>query len=471
MAARWQLAIVVVLSAIAAASCGKKGPPLPPIVHIPTAVDQISARRVGSDVFVTLTVPAENVDKTMPADVGRIEVYGYTGTSQPPKGRFLDVATHVATIDVLPPETDGGTKKSKAAPATQTNAPVERGLPPSPNGSGATGQSARPANANVEAKQGAPVTVRDHLDADALVARALPPGPVTPASRRARTQPSTTAPVKEGPLKRYYLGLAFSPRGRPGPPGNFAELALSILPDPPRDVLATLASDAITLTWEPSGGVVGVLLEQPLPFESSPVDEPAGGDGSSRAPAADVPPGPTLYNIYREIEPLAGAASETAETNAVPSPVNGSPLTDWTFSEPLPLLDGRRRCYTVRGVRGTGASAIEGDASVPVCIRPTDDVAPAAPIGLTLDVGVAGQITLTWEPNAETDLAGYVVLRGEAGDATLTPLTGSVIAEPRFVDQTVKPGVRYVYAVKAIDSHLPTPNVSAESARLEETAR
>jgi len=35
----------------------------------------------------------------------------------------------------------------------------------------------------------------------------------------------------------------------------------------------------------------------------------------------------------------------------------------------------------------------------------------------------------------------------------------------------VRPGVRYVYAVQAIDTHLPTPNVSAESARVEETAR
>ena len=446
------MAIAVLVAALGTA-CGKKGPPLPPIVHIPTAVDRITARRIGTDVFVTLTVPVENVDKTMPADVGRIEVYGYTGTSQPPKGRFLDVATHVATVDVVPPEIDT-TKKSTSTPATPTSAP-----------------SARPPDANVEAKQGAPVTVRDHLDADALVARAIPPGPVTPASRRART-PSTTAPVKEGPLKRYYLALAFSPRGRPGPPGNYAELALSVLPDPPRDVVVSQASDAITLTWEPSGGVVGVLLEQPLPFESSPIDETAGADGSSRAPAADVPPGPTLYNVYREIEPLPDAQTEPAvEAGVIPSPINGAPLTDWTFSEPLPLLDGRRRCYTVRGVRGTGATAIEGDASVPVCISPIDDIAPAAPMGLSPDAAVAGQITLTWEPNAETDLAGYVVLRGEAGDATLTPLTGSVIAEPRFVDQTVKPGVRYVYAVKAIDSHLPTPNVSAESARVEETAR
>jgi hypothetical protein len=450
--------LAIVFVAAIAVGCGKKGPPLPPIVRIPTSVDQISARRVGSDVFVTLSVPSANVDKTMPADMGRVEVFGYTGTVQPPKGRFLDVATHVATIDVLPPEVE----------ATQPSKTKNAGTGP---GSAGTGQSGRP-DSNIEAKQGAIVTVRDHLDADALVARALPPGPVTPASRRNRTLPSITAPVKEGPLKRYYLALAFSPRGRPGPPGNFAELALSVMPDAPRDVVATLGSDAVTLTWEPSGGVVGVLLEQPLPFESSPVDEPAGTDGSARAPVADVPPGPTLYNIYRDIEPLPGAPIEpVAETSVIPSPINGAPLAEWTFSDPVPLLDGRRRCYTVRGVRGTGASAIEGDASVPVCISPTDDVAPAAPVGLTPDVSVAGQITLTWEPNTETDLAGYVVLRGEAGDATLTPLTGSVIAEPRFVDQTVKPGVRYVYAVTAIDTHLPTPNVSAESARVEETAR
>jgi hypothetical protein len=76
-----------------------------------------------------------------------------------------------------------------------------------------------------------------------------------------------------------------------------------------------------------------------------------------------------------------------------------------------------------------------------------------------------------WEPNAEPDVAGYLILRGEAGDATLTPVTDTVVTEARFTDRTVRPGVRYVYAVQAIDSRLPRPNVSLESARVEETAR
>jgi predicted small lipoprotein YifL len=32
---------------IASVACGKKGPPLPPIVHIPAAVEKIEARRRG----------------------------------------------------------------------------------------------------------------------------------------------------------------------------------------------------------------------------------------------------------------------------------------------------------------------------------------------------------------------------------------------------------------------------------------
>jgi fibronectin type 3 domain-containing protein len=53
----------------------------------------------------------------------------------------------------------------------------------------------------------------------------------------------------------------------------------------------------------------------------------------------------------------------------------------------------------------------------------------------------------------------------------LTQITEDVVKETRYTDQTVKPGVRYVYAVTAVDNGSPQPNVSAESERVEVTAR
>ena len=66
---------------------------------------------------------------------------------------------------------------------------------------------------------------------------------------------------------------------------------------------------------------------------------------------------------------------------------------------------------------------------------------------------------------------GYVVLRGTTADATLLPLNAAPVIETQFTDMTVVPGTRYVYAVVAVDSRLPVPNASAESARIEEAAR
>ncbi|HKE86905.1 MAG TPA: hypothetical protein VKB50_24280 [Vicinamibacterales bacterium] len=462
---------------IIASACGKKGPPLPPIVHIPTEVDHLSARRVGNDVFLTLTVPAQNIDKTTPADVGRVEVYGYTGTSQPPRARFLEVATLVATVPVLPPESEAQTSKK---PATSNGS--AGGNPPAKETS-QTGQappSAR-AKANPQARQGAMVTVQERLTPESIVARPLPaPAPAPRSSRTTSIAPASTA-APEGAFRRFYVAIAFSARGRPGPPSMFAELPLMPLPDPPRDVVAKVTPEAISLSWEPAGGLIGFLLEHPLAIESSPIDEPsvpgnavpgaAVPGGAAPVAPANVPEGPTRYNVYREIEPPPGTVTTPEpEAPTIAVPINPAPLSVLSFSEPVPLLDGRTRCYTVRSIRGSGASTVESEDSMPSCVTLTDDVPPAAPVALSSTVE-PGAISLSWAPSTEADLAGYVVLRGAAGDATLTPLTGSVITDAMYVDRTVRPGVRYVYAVQAIDTHLPTPNVSAESERVEETAR
>ena len=96
--ASWGLVALAVCLA-----CGKKGPPLAPIVHIPSAVDKIQAQRAGNDVFITLTVPDKNLDNSMPVDIGRIEVYGYTGVTPPPRAQWVELGELITKVPVQPP--------------------------------------------------------------------------------------------------------------------------------------------------------------------------------------------------------------------------------------------------------------------------------------------------------------------------------------------------------------------------------
>ena len=83
-------------------------------------------------------------------------------------------------------------------------------------------------------------------------------------------------------------------------------------------------------------------------------------------------------------------------------------------------------------------------------------------------MSASGEITVEWVANTDADLAGYLVLRGSAGDDTLQPITDAPIRETQFVDRNVTPGVRYAYAVVAVDT---AANRSAASMRYEATAR
>jgi hypothetical protein len=149
-------------------------------------------------------------------------------------------------------------------------------------------------------------------------------------------------------------------------------------------------------------------------------------------------------------------------------PINPMPLAALSFTESVEFE--RELCYTVRPVRGVAPNAVEGDASPANCFTPVDLFPPAPPARLVA-VADEGGISLIWEPNAEPDVAGYMVLRGEASDATLQPVMTTPVAEARFRDTHVSAGKKYVYAIVAVDSRLPVANVSGESNRVEETAR
>lgn len=421
--------------ALAGAACGKKGPPLAPLVHIPAAVEQVSARRVGDDVYVTLTVPSTNIDASMPADLARVELYGATALTPPPRGRFLELAELVHTVPVARPTV--GQARTGSPLGVQDGAVL----------------------------QGAMVVVRDAMSPADLVARTLPSAP-------ARARPAAVAPVAEtGALRRFYLALAFSDRGRPSPPGAIAELRLAPLPEAPADVQIGYTSDMVSIEWQPSGGLVGFLLNHELTPEPSPFDDVIPVSGSRILDPA--PAGPTRYNIYRELEPdptlmPASPRPSAAPRVTAPTPLNPTPLDALAFTDELEFE--RERCYVIRAVRGAASTLVEGHGSERRCVKPVDTFPPAPPAGLSA-VAAAGSISLIWEANVEEDVTGYLILRGASADATLLPLTTSPIPETQFIDRSVSPGERYVYAVVAMDGRVPLPNVSPESPRVEETAR
>jgi hypothetical protein len=127
---------------------------------------------------------------------------------------------------------------------------------------------------------------------------------------------------------------------------------------------------------------------------------------------------------------------------------------------------GERRCYTVRAVEVIDSLAIEGEAAPATCTTLTDTFPPAAPKGLQA-VAHDGSISLIWDPNNERDLAGYLVFRGRAPGTAAQQVTPEPIEQAMFNDEVAR-GVRYAYAVKAVDK---AGNVSEPSAPAEGIAR
>jgi fibronectin type 3 domain-containing protein len=100
-------------------------------------------------------------------------------------------------------------------------------------------------------------------------------------------------------------------------------------------------------------------------------------------------------------------------------------------------------------------------------VEPADTFPPPPPENLTL-VASEGTISLIWNPSSGGDVAGYLVLRGEAPGDKLQALTAAPVTETTYRDTRVTSGVAYVYAVVAVDR---AGNVGAQSTRVEERGR
>ena len=114
---------------------------------------------------------------------------------------------------------------------------------------------------------------------------------------------------------------------------------------------------------------------------------------------------------------------------------------------------------------------LAGPLSDPVRIETLDVFPPAVPIGLAAVATVAGAgteaaIDLSWQPDTEADLAGYVVYRREGSEGWQRISPTQPVVGPAFHDAHVLAGHSYRYAVSAIDQG---GRESARSVETEET--
>jgi fibronectin type 3 domain-containing protein len=97
---------------------------------------------------------------------------------------------------------------------------------------------------------------------------------------------------------------------------------------------------------------------------------------------------------------------------------------------------------------------IAGAPSATVTIDAKDVFAPAVPEGVAAVAdGQARAIDLSWTPDTDADLAGYVVYRRDvtAGTAMERISGTALVVPPSFGDTAVVAGHRYAYAVSAVD--------------------
>jgi hypothetical protein len=114
---------------------------------------------------------------------------------------------------------------------------------------------------------------------------------------------------------------------------------------------------------------------------------------------------------------------------------------------------------------------LESPLSAPVHLEALDVFPPAVPIGLAA-VAITGEnggepaIDLSWQPDTEADLAGYIVYRrvGDGNWERISP--AQPVVGPAFRDAHVQAGHSYIYAVSAIDVGGHESARSAEAAEM-----
>jgi len=220
-----------------------------------------------------------------------------------------------------------------------------------------------------------------------------------------------------------YAVVSVRKTGEKSPLSNIAIVTPDIPPGPPQILAITAEQGRVCLEWLP------------------PETDMAGREAKIGG-----------YKVYRR-----ALADDAYDAPLTPAPWPGTCYVD--AAAPY----GGTIVYTVRATLPDKPS-IEGLPAAEAGLEYRDVYPPPAP--KRLDALSEGKLVrLFWDPVGVADLSGYLVFRAE-GDGAFQRLTPQPLKDSFTTDEAVRPGVRYRYTVRAVDTAgnvgPPSPEAVAE---------
>jgi hypothetical protein len=231
--------------------------------------------------------------------------------------------------------------------------------------------------------------------------------------------------------------------GRSAGVSNAAVVLAGAPPAPVTGITAEVRKAGIVLQWTRNNEDVPVRLQRKLLTAQTPKPQQQG----ILAP----PPEPVEQNLLVENGSQTGRALDK----------------DIHFGETYEY-----RAQRVSRIEANGKTLeLDGEFSEPVRVEARDVFPPAVPTGLVAvaiaaENGAEPAIDLSWQPDTEADVAGYIVYRQEGGSGWQRISAAQPLVGPAFHDARVEPGHTYSYAISAIDQG---GHESARSAETQET--
>jgi hypothetical protein len=244
----------------------------------------------------------------------------------------------------------------------------------------------------------------------------------------------------------YFVELQ-NRKGRSAGLSNGADVAAGATPEAVTGLSAEVAKTGVLLRWAANESAgVAVRLERTLLTPPTKAEQKK----DQESPLA-----PPQEPVNRTLVVTAGVEQGRAVDR------------DIRFGETYEYRAQRVARMTADGQK----LELAGPLSPPVRIDVVNIFPPDVPTGLAA-VATAGEngtgpsIDLSWTPDSEADLTGYIVYRRENDGAWQRISPAQPVVGPGYHDDKVEPGHTYDYAVSAIDAE---GHESARSAEAQET--